>query len=251
MKIPSALVAFGFSISVLPAGAQTPRIVELTTRDAVTIPAHELDSADGGGPFVLLFHQGGASGWAEYAPIAPRLRELGYRTLIIDQRRGGDLFGGTNEVAAAFDAEATSYCDVMPDLEAALDYARAADPSLRAILWGSSYSAALVIQLAARRPDDVAGVLAFSPASGDPMDGCRPEPWAEQLSAPLLVMRPDAEMENAGTAEQLALFADLGARIFVADPGLHGSSMLVEERVGADTRPAWRVVIDFLSSVRP
>ena len=239
----------GFWLSTVACDAQEGRRLELTTSDGVTVPALELAAASGPGPFILLFHQGGASGWAEYAPIAPRLNEMGYRVLIIDQRRGGDLFGGTNSVAANFDADVTSYCDALPELEAALDYARATDPMRKAILWGSSYSAALAIQLAARRSGDVAAVLAFSPASGEPMAGCQPEPWAETLNIPLLVVRPSSEMEHAWIAQQLTLFERLGHSSFVAEPGRHGSSALVEERVGDDTTETWRAVTAFLASL--
>jgi pimeloyl-ACP methyl ester carboxylesterase len=233
------------------AGAQDTLRYELTTEDGVRVPAVELSpSSPSGRPFVLLFHQGGASGWAEYEPIAPRLVEAGYRVLLIDQRRGGELFGGTNPVSARFDPETTTYCEAMPDLEAALDHARATEPSHTAVLWGSSYSAALVIQLAAQRPEDVAGVLAFSPASGDPMVGCRPEPWAEELAVPLLAVRPSSEMEHAWIGEQLDRFGSLGHQTYVADPGRHGSSTLVEQRVGADTSETWRVVERFLASLR-
>ena len=248
MKVASRLM-FGLALVTAPVSAQSPRPIELTTHDGVQIPAMELADVEPEAPYVLLFHQGGASGWAEYAPIAPRLVELGYRVLTIDQRRGGDLFGGTNPVAARFDEEATSYCDAMPELEAALDYARTSNPTQKAIVWGSSYSAALVIQLSARRPDDVAGVLSFSPASGDSMDSCRPESWAESLTVPLLAVRPASEMEYAWIAEQLASFEGMGHRTYVADPGRHGSSTLVEERVEADTEAAWSVVIDFLGSL--
>jgi pimeloyl-ACP methyl ester carboxylesterase len=170
----------------------------------------------------------------------------GYRVATIDQRRGGDLFDGTNGVASRFDSDATSYCDAAPDLEAALDWAAAAAPGSGVVLWGSSYSAALVIRLAARRSDVVSGVLAFSPASGDPMDGCRPEEAAAELTVPWLVLRPGSEMEHPWIADQLEAFASLGAETYVARPGRHGSSMLVEGRVGASTDATWSVVLSFL-----
>jgi pimeloyl-ACP methyl ester carboxylesterase len=230
---------------------QVPVSRTLTTGDGVTIPALEYRSErTEGEPFVLLFHQGGGSGPAEYAPIAPRIHDAGFNVLVIDQRRGGDRFGARNPVAERFDPATTSYCAVLPDLEAALGYAREIEPGQAAILWGSSYSAALVIQLGATRPDDVRGVLAFSPASGDPMDGCLPEPFAERLVDPLLVIRPVSEMQNERAADQLSRFSDLGHSTYVADPGAHGSSTLVPERAGGDTEDAWAVVMDFLERVR-
>jgi len=255
MKRWSALwiSAIGACAAAAPIAGQDPRPAALpsermlTTRDDVTIPALMYRSESTvGRPFVLLFHQDGASGAAEYASIAPRVHAMGANVLVIDQRRGGDLFGGANRVAGRFDPDTTSYCDVMPDLEAALEYARETEPARRVVLWGSSYSAALAIQLAAMRSDEVAAVLAFSPASGDPMEGCRPEGFAARLELPLLALRPGAEMEYAWIAEQLDMFKAMGHETWVADPGRHGSSMLVTDRVGSDTGESWAVVEAFL-----
>ncbi|MEZ4415807.1 MAG: alpha/beta hydrolase [Gemmatimonadota bacterium] len=215
-------------------------------------PVHvwELRSeATRGRPFILLFHQGGASGPAEYAPLLPRLRALGYNLLVVDQRSGGELFGGRNRTAAAY-AEEPGYCEALPDLEVALEHARRVEPERRAILWGSSYSAALVIQLAARRTDDVAAVLAFSPATGEPMEGCRPEPWAENLDLPLLALRPRSEAEIPSVREQLDRLEAMGHRTFVADPGAHGSSMLVADRAHGDVAATWAVVEAFLQDAQ-
>lgn len=239
---------------LLPGGAASISAQDsehtLTTRDGVEIPAWEFRAADDRErPYVLLFHQGGASGLGEYAPITPRLVTLGYHVLVIDQRRGGTLFDVENAVAPHFDPETTSYCDPYPELEAALDFARSRAPGQRAIVWGSSYSAALVIQLGARRPDDVAGVLAFSPATGEPMAGCEPEPWAERLTRPLFAARPASEAAIPEIGEQLERLASLGAVTAIADPGRHGSSMLVEERVGASTSDVWLRVEAFLSDL--
>lgn len=226
--------------------AQTWSVDTLSTSDGNTIPLYEYADDGGSGPIVLLFHQGGASGRAEYRTIAPALAARGYRVATIDQRRGGDLFDGTNPVAARFDAETTSYCDVAPDLDAALDWAVAEASGAGVVLWGSSYSAALAILLSARRPDVAAAVLAFSPASGEPMDGCRPEAVAADLAVPWLVLRPGNEMEHEWIADQLEAFAAFGAETHIARPGRHGSSMLVEERVGASTDATWSVVMSFL-----
>ena len=49
---------------------------------------------------------------------------------------------------------------------------------------------------------------------------------------------------------QLAEFEAQGHLTYVADPGVHGSSMLDPERVGADTEKTWRVVETFLGGLR-
>lgn len=222
----------------------------LVASDGVRVHTIWYRSADTmGEPVIVLFHQGGASGLAEYAPLVPRLRAERFNLVIVDQRRGGGRFGGTNRTASAVDPDRTSYCDVLPDLEVALAFARQLEPGSRAVLWGSSYSAALVFQLAVAHPDDVLALLAFSPASGDPMEGCRPELFSERVRAPSLVLRPESELELGWVTEQMKTFRNQGHRTHVASPGAHGSSMLVPERVNGSVDATWEIVLDFLRSL--
>ncbi len=109
---------------------------------------------------MLLFHQAGGSG-AEYAAIAPKLNALGFNALAIDQRSGGSLFGRANRTVQAR-GHSTGYRAALPDLQAALDWARANDKG-KIVVCGSSYSAALVFLLAANNPGKIAGLMAFSP----------------------------------------------------------------------------------------
>jgi alpha-beta hydrolase superfamily lysophospholipase len=199
-------------------------------------------------PLILLFHQGGGDARGEYLPLVDRLLGAGYHALAIDQRRGGDRFGSVNRTASAFGDQDISYCDAYPDLEAALSFADKSGFSGPRIVWGSSYSAALVIKLAAEHAGDIDAVLAFSPASGDAMSGCRPEAYAAVLEQPLLVLRPIGEMEVPSVPPQMQTFREQGHQTYVADPGVHGSSMLNAERVGADTAETWAVVMRFIAA---
>jgi dienelactone hydrolase len=54
------------------------------------------------------------------------------------------------------------YSDALKDMEAALAWARSSGNNGKVLVWGSSYSAALVFVLTAENPDEVAGVLSFS-----------------------------------------------------------------------------------------
>ena len=56
------------------------------------------------------------------------------------------------------------YCDVYPDLEAALAFALEEAGVSQVIIWGSSYSASLVYRLAAEHPNEVSALVAASPA---------------------------------------------------------------------------------------
>ena len=118
------------------------------------------------------------------------------------------------------------------------------------IVWGSSYSASLAIQLAANYGKDISGVLAFSPASGRSMASCLPNEYFDQLASPLLLLRPSSELQNEQVKAQLELAAENGHQTYVAEHGVHGSSMLVEERVGTGVEENWLVVSRFLETVR-
>ena len=89
------------------------------------------------------------------------------------------------------------------------------------------------MRYAAEHPDQIAGYLAFSPASGEPMMGCEPEPGAENANAGI-VFRPERELEYEHVAAQLEVLKAKGAIAVVVENGVHGSSMLVDERTGHD-----------------
>jgi alpha-beta hydrolase superfamily lysophospholipase len=196
---------------------------------------------------ILAFHQGGADGRGEYGPIAPRLNASGYDVLAIDQRAGGDLFGQENRTAAEHGE--TSYCEAAGDIAGALRFARQEHPDLPIVLWGSSYSGALALRLAATNPEGVVGALGFSPASGGPMAECRAEDVSERIEVPVMVLRPERELEMESAQSQFEVFREQGHRTFVARPGTHGSSMLVEERVEAEVEATWGAVLAFLHGV--
>lgn len=224
--------------------------MSVRTNDGVVLHGDYMSAGDETRPLILLFHQGGASVRAEYQNIAPRLASLGYDMLGFDLRRGGDLFGGENRTLAGLSGQEFTFCDAYTDVQAVLSYAQDRFAGRTLLAWGSSFSAALVVRLAADYPDALAGVLAFSPASGGPMGDCSANPYAERVSVPLMVLRPESEAGRETVAAQLRVFESAGHRTFVSRPGEHGSSMLDDERVGADTEPTWQVVEDFLVGLK-
>ena len=114
------------------------------------------------------------------------------------------------------------------------------------VVWGSSYSGALVFRLAAENEDRIAGVIAFSPASGGPMVDCRARNWAGHLSVPVAVFRPRPEMERESSLEQRQVLTAAGADFHVVEHGVHGSSMLLDARTGHDMGVARRAVVEWL-----
>ncbi|WP_412068210.1 alpha/beta hydrolase [Rubrivirga sp. IMCC43871] len=174
--------------------AQAPTsTVTVTTSDGVTVFGEVYDGGlPRSAPLVLLFHQAGSSGRGEYGPLIGWLNGLGLRAVAWDQRSGGDTHGVGNRTVEALPAGTpAAFCDAAPDLEAAFDWATE-DGAERVVVWGSSYSAALAVRLAADRP--VAGVVAASPASGGPMADCRARDRIGDVEAPVLVLRPASEM---------------------------------------------------------
>ncbi len=222
--------------------------IELQTSDGVTVFGELHGDITNARALILLFHQGGANAHAEYASIIPRLLRNGYAAVAIDARSGGDMLGGENRTTARLGGD-PHYCEAVPDLEAALDYARGVAGELPIIAWGSSYSGALVLRLASNHADEINGVLAFSPAGGDPMGDCPANRFAADVTQPTLVLRPRSEAEIDTVADQIERFGRLGFLIHVADPGRHGSSMLNPQRVEGDTERTWEAVLEFLATV--
>jgi len=224
--------------------------VTFTASDGGTVYADEItDPAGKSAPLLILFHQAGGDGRAEYAYAANRLSEAGYSLLVVDQRSGGDRFGGTNRTVAARGGS-SGYCEAYPDMEAALVYAKTSGYTGPIFAFGSSYSAGLVVKLGAENTGTLAGVVAFSPASGGPMKNCSPNGFAATTKTPTMVLRPIREMKNPSAAAQFDLFKNGGHSMFIAENGVHGSSMLDPARTKADVESTWAAVTAFLDAHR-
>lgn len=195
---------------------------------------------------ILLFHQAG-SGKGEYATIAPRLVAMGYSALAIDQRSGGDLFG-PNQTATAVSGH-PSYLDAKADLQAALDWAKPQGKPV--LLWGSSYSSALVFLVAAENPGVVTGLLSFSPGEylGQP-DLVRRN--AAKLVIPVFVTSAKDSGEIAAAKAIVNAVPGTGnVQAVPAIAGVHGSSTLITARNPRGAEDNWRAVTEFLNRVAP
>lgn len=199
--------------------------------------------ADAPKALILLFHQANSSK-DEYATIAPKLVDHGYSVLAIDQRSGGAMFG-TNQTAARMVTPAT-YGDVLHDLDAALNWGRTMQ--LPMIVWGSSYSSALVFQLAAKHPTEVSAVLAFSPGEylgpGDPVGAA-----AAKTKAPVFIAVSSNPSELTAAKPIFARVASTSKSLYVPASGVHGSSTLITDRNPKGAEANWAKVDAFLASV--
>jgi dienelactone hydrolase len=235
------------SVSAL---AASPEEIWLTAKDGVQIRGdlYPLDEESrGSAPTILLFHQAG-SNRGEYASIAPRLNELGFNALAIDQRSGGDRWGYQNETVEKL-GESTDYLDALPDLEAALEWAEEFGSTGKTLIWGSSYSSALVFLLAAGN-GEVDAILSFSPGEylGSGQDEVRTA--ARKVTQPVLVLTPDDERGRAQPVVDAIAAKD--KRFVVPDRAVHGSSMLVSDR-NPGAAEVWVEVEKFLAplSIHP
>jgi pimeloyl-ACP methyl ester carboxylesterase len=107
----------------------------------------------------VLFHQARSSR-GEYRPLIPRLAELGYGCLAVDLRVGGS---SRTVRQARGRVKPPTYLDALPDIEDALAFAREHYAQGKLVACGSSFSASLLLHLAATKPEALDGVVAFSP----------------------------------------------------------------------------------------
>jgi dienelactone hydrolase len=199
---------------------------------------------------IVLFHQAGSSR-GEYATIAPKLAEKGYLVLAIDQRSGNGFGGVANETAkrARKASMATQYTDAIPDLQAAVAYARGPLGAEKVIVWGSSYSAALVLALAGQDAGFADGVLAFSPGEyfrGKPAVKAN----AAKITVPVFITAAKSEA-GQWSAIFKAIPEGTAKTGFVPEgTGLHGSSALIADR-STNEDEYWAAVEAFLAKNLP
>lgn len=156
-----------FMIIVLFPGllfASNVETITFPSKDGLKVTADVYMAHSKEAPFIVLFHQ---ARWSrgEYKEIAPKLNTMGFNCMAVDQRSGGEVNGIVNETfkEAEKAGKGTTYLDALQDMKAAIEYARANCANGKLLIWGSSYSAALVLKIAGDNPKAVDGVLAFSP----------------------------------------------------------------------------------------
>ena len=194
---------------------------------------------------IVLFHQANSSR-GEYTTIAPKLAQMGYLTLAIDQRSGSAFSGVTNETAARARAarKGTAYRDAIPDLQAAAAYARSQLGAEKIIAWGSSYSAALVLALAGQDKSFADGILAFSP--GEYFRGNPPvKANAAKIAVPVFITSAKNETRQWRKIFEAIPQAMPKTGFVPEDQGVHGSSALIPNR-SSNEAEYWAAVETFL-----
>lgn len=231
-----------------PVEEQAPQPVTLTAPDGVTVYGTYYPVANARA-VILLFHQAGSSK-DEYTTIAPQLQRAGFAALAIDQRVGGSLYG-TNQTMAAYKGK-TDYLGALPDLEAALAWAKDKAQGRPILLWGSSYSASLVFLVAASKSAEgsVKGVLAFSP--GEYFDDkTMVEKAAAKLTLPVFVTSANTLQEEQEAKAILSATKSTDRQQFIPKAGVHGSSTLIAAKNPGGADDNWQAVFAFLKRVAP
>ena len=225
-----------------PAPAQ-PAQVSFKAADGVTLHGNFYPAQDPRA-LILLFHQAGANR-AEYAEIAPRLAAEGYSALAIDQRSGGTMFGSSNQTVVE-QGRSVPFEAAQADLEAAVAWAKG--QKLPVIVWGSSYSAALAILVAADHPE-LNGALAFSPGEYLADKGAVHRA-AERVTVPLFVTaaREPAEIEDARTIFA-AVPGEAKTLYLPTVGGAHGSVALTATANPDGASATWEAVDAFLRRI--
>lgn len=228
------------------AQSQAPQPVTLKAPDGVAVYGTYYPVASPRA-LILLFHQAGSSS-GEYAAIAPRLQREGFAALAIDQRVGGDMYGANRTMAAAQDK--ADYLGALPDLEAALAWAKA--KGVPVVLWGSSYSASLVFMLAnaADAKDSVKAVIAFSPGEYF-NDKKMVATAAAKVAVPVFVTSANTMEEEAEAKAIVSATRSTDRQQYIPRTGIHGSSTLNATKNPAGADENWTAVLGFLKRVFP
>jgi alpha-beta hydrolase superfamily lysophospholipase len=245
-----ALSRFGLAALLLaaPLAAQAPKTITFPSADSVPVTADLYAPLPSTAPFIVLFHQAGASR-GEYREIAPKLVAMGFNCMAVDQR-SGDAVNGVRNVTAreANDRhQPVSMLSARQDLESALRYARERYARGPLLAWGSSYSAALVLVVAGQNRGLVDGVLAFSPGEYFPVAPGRPTLVTEAARAIRVpVFITSARSEQNDWRSIFAALSPAVRRAYVPEAeGRHGSSALWKETPGQEGY--WQAVRGFLN----
>lgn len=218
------MAAFLLLVAAAAPAAARGEPVTLHASDGVTVYGTLTRADRPGRAIALLFHQAGANRH-EYDPIVPELTALGFDTLAIDQRAGGTLFGGRNQTVDQRGRNG-GYLAALPDLEAALAWAGTRHYP-RVVAVGSSYSASLVLLLAARHPPALTAVASFSPGEYF-ADKHLVGRAAARVTVPLYITTDPAEEARVDAV----LAGTHGRHVIRYRPraGVHGASTLVAAR---------------------
>ncbi len=222
----------------------SPKTISFKSPDGLTVTADLYMTAAKDTPFIILFHQARFSR-GEYREIAPKLNDLGFNCMAVDQRSGGEVNGVVNETHKRAEEAGmkTKYTDAYPDMEAALEYVKDKYSPDKLIVWGSSYSSALVFVLAAKHPHDIDGILSFSPGNYFKLEGRTIADYVKEVTCPVFITSAKSERESWQPIYDSLKSTD--KNWFLPEvKGYHGSKALWAVNQGNEEY--WKAVKEFL-----
>jgi len=222
--------------------AQT-KTITFPAEDGVTVTVDLYQIENKNAPFIILYHQAGYSR-GEYINIAPKLNEMGFNCMAIDQRSGNEVNGIVNEThkSAVSLNKKTKYPDAIPDVEVALKYVKNELRASKIIIWGSSYSAALVLYLGSQYPNDIDGILSFSPGEYFKIDGNEIKSYTSKITCPVFIT--SAKNEHDSWKEMYEVISSEKSYFLPKVKGKHGSKALWED--SDENEDYWTAVKSFL-----
>lgn len=236
------IIAFLLSAMINKSVAQ--QTVTFEAKDGLTITA-DLYVSSTQNPYIILLHQAGYSR-GEYREIAPKLLNLGYNCLAIDQRSGDEVNFVKNETAARAKEKKlpTNYLDALPDIYAAIDFVKSKSEK-PIVLWGSSYSASLSL-ITAPEKLKVCALVVFSPGEYfEPSNFIQSK--ISKISVPVLAL--SSKSENPELVKLLSVVPKQLVTIFKpTEEGEHGSSALWKSN--KSNKEYWMAVTMFFSKLK-
>jgi len=224
------------------------KTIKIKSSDGIEVTADLYEISDTTAPVILLFHQAGYSR-GEYIETAPKLNKMGFTCLAVDQRSGNEVNGIKNETnkQAKEKGLGTKYEDALPDLKAALDYAKENFTNRQIILWGSSYSASLVFILGSEYQDEISAIVSFSPGEYFTYNDQKIEYYAGKVQCPVFIT--SAKNEHKDWEAVYNAVQGVEKTYFLPESkGKHGSRALWEKNEGHEDY--WKAVTEFLSTVK-
>ncbi len=224
------------------------KTITLQSSDNLKIKADFYEAEKENAPVILLFHQARYSR-GEYRPTAGKLNKLGFSCLAIDQRSGDQINGVVNETfqQAKKLGLGTHYPDAAPDLITTIEYAKNNFKDRKIILWGSSYSASLVLILGERYQSIISGIVAFSPGEYFTYENKKVKDFAAKLECPVFITSAGNE-HKAWKAIYEAIPSEEKHSFLPEFKGKHGSQALWKENEGHEAY--WKELEKFLNKVK-
>jgi alpha-beta hydrolase superfamily lysophospholipase len=231
--------------------AQDVQTIKFPSIDGLELTADIYMSHANSAPLIVLFHQ---ARWSrgEYQEIAPKLNMLGFNCMAVDLRSGGEVNGVKNESfrQAQQEMKPTKYVNAYQDMEAAVKYAKKYYAEGKLLIWGSSYSSALVLKYAGDNIDKIDAVLAFSPGEYFGNQG-KSKSWitesASNITKPVFITSARGE-NSSWTAIFAAIPFEDKVSFLPTTAGNHGSRALWSKF--GDSVYYWNEVEKFLNIIK-